>query len=94
MTPTLTQLNRAATGASQEPDGRLLDAFTTSQNEAAFAALVERHGPMVLAVCRRSLRHHQDTEDAFQATFLVLARRAGSVWPRVAVGSWLFGVAH
>src|SRR5438552_2997654 len=75
-------------------DGRLLDQFIEHHSESAFAALVQRHGPMVWGVCRRIVAHHQDAEDAFQATFLVLARKATSIWPRQMVASWLFGVAH
>jgi RNA polymerase sigma factor (sigma-70 family) len=74
-------------------DGQLLDCFLAQREEAAFEALVHRHGPMVLGVCRRVLRHTQDAEDAFQATFLVLARKAASVSPRERVGPWLHGVA-
>jgi RNA polymerase sigma factor (sigma-70 family) len=75
-------------------DGQLLGQFVAHRDEGAFAALLRRHGPMVLAVCRRLLRHTQDAEDAFQATFLVLARKAPSVRDREAVGSWLYGVAR
>src|SRR5439155_25776637 len=75
-------------------DGHLLGQFIEHQDESAFAAIVQRHNPMVWGVCRRILGHHQDAEDAFQATFLVLARKASSIWPRAMVANWLFGVAH
>lgn len=74
-------------------DAALLERFLADRDEAAFAALVRRHGPKVMAVCRRFTRHHQDAEDAFQAVFVVLARRASSVRPPGQVGSWLYGVA-
>ncbi|MHB1557028.1 MAG: sigma-70 family RNA polymerase sigma factor [Isosphaeraceae bacterium] len=77
-------------------DRQLLDRFLRRQDpgsEAAFEVLVRRHGPMVLRVCRNVLRDWSDAEDAFQATFLVLARRGGSIRKRDSVESWLFGVA-
>jgi RNA polymerase sigma factor (sigma-70 family) len=75
-------------------DGELLERFCARRDEAAFAALVRRHGPAVLGVCRRLLHHPQDAEDAFQATFLVLVHSAGSIRKRQSVGSWLCGVAR
>jgi RNA polymerase sigma factor (sigma-70 family) len=75
-------------------DAQLLDQFIEHQDEYAFAALVQRHSPMVWGVCRRIVAHHQDAEDAFQATFLVLARKAMSIRPREMVANWLFGVAQ
>jgi RNA polymerase sigma factor (sigma-70 family) len=90
----LSRLTRAAVEIAPNSDGSLLDAFLGERSEPAFASLVERHGPMVLAVCTRVLRNHHDAEDAFQATFLVLARRAADVKPRDAIATWLYGVAH
>jgi RNA polymerase sigma factor (sigma-70 family) len=81
-------------GAGHDPDALLLEQFAASRDEYAFAALLKRHGPMVLAVCRRVLRDPHDAEDAFQATFLVLARKAGSVRQYASVASWLYGVAY
>jgi RNA polymerase sigma factor (sigma-70 family) len=78
-------------------DGELLDRFASSRDGAvgaSFAALVERHGPMVLRVCHQTLGNAHDAQDAFQATFLVLVRRAGSIRNRDSLASWLYGVAH
>src|SRR5437588_11173336 len=75
-------------------DGELLEGYIARRDEAAFEELVRRHGPMVLGVCRRILRNQADAEDAFQATFLVLVRKAGSIRPRSLVSNWLYGVAH
>jgi RNA polymerase sigma factor (sigma-70 family) len=96
MTAFLQQLRGTALlpdGASMT-DGELLEGFVTRRDQAAFATLVQRHGPMVWGVCRRVVPRHQDAEDAFQATFLVLVRKAASVVPREMVANWLYGVAH
>ena len=76
------------------PDAELLDRFATRRDADAFTALLSRHGPMVLGVCRRLLPDAHDAEDAFQATFLVLARRAHSLGKPELLGNWLYGVAH
>jgi RNA polymerase sigma factor (sigma-70 family) len=89
-------LHRAALlqGGVTLTDGELLECYIARRDEAAFGALVRRHGPMVLGVCRRVLGNVHDAEDAFQATFLVLVRKAASIVPRAMVGNWLYGVAH
>ncbi len=84
----------AAEQASQLPDRQLLERFRTGHEEKAFAALVQRYGPLVWGVCRRVLHNWHDAEDAFQATFLVLARKAGSIRKQESVGSWLYQVAY
>jgi RNA polymerase sigma factor (sigma-70 family) len=84
----------AAGELADASDGRLLESFLARHEGAAFAALLHRHGPMVLGVARRVLHHEQDAEDVLQATFLILARKAGSIRKRGSVGSWLHGVAH
>src|SRR5205807_7173818 len=80
-------------GGDSFTDGDLLEAFLTTRDEAAFETLLRRHGPMVLGVCRRTLHNSHDAEDAFQATFLVLVRKASTIRPRELVGNWLYGVA-
>src|SRR5436309_1355461 len=74
-------------------DSELLGRYVDRRDDAALAALVRRHGPMVWGVCRRLLGHH-DAQDAFQATFIVLASKAASVTPREMVANWLYGVAR
>ncbi|MBN9519403.1 sigma-70 family RNA polymerase sigma factor [bacterium] len=74
-------------------DGELLDRYRHARDDDAFGALVRRHGPMVFGVCRRVLRDPHAAADAFQVTFLVLAKRAGAVRPPGVLGAWLYGVA-
>jgi RNA polymerase sigma factor (sigma-70 family) len=74
-------------------DAQLLERFVAAKDEAAFQTLLEKHGPMVWGVCHRVLRHAQDAEDAFQATFLVLLRQADTIRKQGSVSSWLYGVA-
>src|SRR5262245_27150819 len=80
--------------AGELTDGQLLACFVSRREAAALEPLVRRHGPMVWGVCRRILHDPHDAEDAFQATYLVLVRRAASVVPGEMVGNWLYGVAH
>ncbi len=89
-------LRRAARVGAPEglSDAQLLERFVAARDEAAFEALVWRHGAMVLGVCLRVLRQADDAEDAFQATFLALVRKAGSIGKRQSVGSWLYKVAY
>ena len=89
-------LKRAALLGEQkvQSDGRLLESFLSGRDEAAFEILVKRHGPMVLGVCRRVIGNLHDAQDAFQAVFLVLAKKAAGIMPRELVGNWLYGVAY
>jgi RNA polymerase sigma factor (sigma-70 family) len=91
--PTLRRVVLAGAGADRT-DGQLLGAFVSNRDADAFAGLVRRHGPMVLGVCRRVTGDQAIADDAFQAVFIVLARRAGAVKPREQVGNWLYGVAY
>src|SRR5881275_478256 len=75
-------------------DAHLLAQFVKERDEEAFAALMGRHGPMVLGVGRRVLRGRQDADDVFQATFLVLVRKAASLRRPESLGNWLYGVAY
>jgi RNA polymerase sigma factor (sigma-70 family) len=80
--------------AEQLTDSQLLERFAKRKDEAAFAVLVKRHGPMVLAVCRRLLQNNHDADDAFQATFLVLVRKAALIAQPELLANWLYGVAY
>src|SRR5260370_39202143 len=75
-------------------DEQLVTGFVAQRDDATFEAIVRRHGPMVLAVCRRVLRNHHDAEDAFQVTFLVLVRKAAAIASRELLANWLYGVAY
>src|SRR5207249_3389192 len=74
-------------------DAQLLEQYACQRNEVAFEALLHRHGPLVFGICRRMLFDRQDAEDAFQATFFVLARKAGNITGRSLLSNWLYGVA-
>lgn len=90
---TVALLSQAVRG-DPRPDAELLSRFLASRDQPAFTALVHRHGPLVLGVCRRALGDTPDADDAFQATFLVLVSKAAGLKKRDALGPWLFGVAH
>lgn len=92
----LRQLGRAATADALAPfsDRQLIEQFLAGRDEAVFRAILGRHGPMVYRVCRRVLGDEHEAEDAFQAAFLVLARRAASIRTHTSLASWLHGVAH
>src|SRR6516225_137124 len=91
--PVLGYIRRLAAAKPTVPDALLLKRFAASRDEAAFTTLVGRHGPLVLGTCVRVLRDRHAAEDAFQATFLVLARKAGRIKRPGALGPWLYGVA-
>src|SRR5262245_52107123 len=84
----------AAGDGPELPDDQLLDRFAARRDEAAFAVLLRRHGPMVLSVCRSVLHDLHDAEDAFQAAFVLLAQKAGSIHSRETVSGWLYRVAY
>ena len=90
----LAALSRRIASVEALTDAELAGRYAEHRDAAAFEVLVWRHGPMVWATCRHVLRHQQDVEDAFQATFLALARAAGTLGSRQAVGGWLHRVAR
>src|SRR5262245_16636114 len=94
--PVLRHLRRVAAfpPAPEPADAQLLERYVAGLDREAFAALVRRYGRLVRSVCRHVLRHEQDVDDAFQATFLVFASRAASIRKAGAVASWLYGVAY
>src|SRR5437870_4939984 len=94
LTRLLHSLRRLSSPPGADSDAALLGRFFRDRDESAFTALMARHGPMVLGVCRRVLRDVHATDDAFQATFLVLARKAGSVARPESLAGWLYGVAY
>jgi RNA polymerase sigma factor (sigma-70 family) len=94
LAPVLRYLRRFRGAAAEDSDQALLTRFAEGRDEEAFAALVRRHGPMVLGACRRVLHDSHDADDAFQAVFLLLVRKAGSLRRPEQLGPWLHGVAH
>src|SRR5438045_4525997 len=91
----LTRLQEAVrpVGAAPASDAHLLERWAVQRDEAAFELILRRHGPMVFDVCRRLLGRRQDAEDAFQATFLILVAKAGSIGKRGSLASWLYKIA-
>src|SRR5262249_37265012 len=87
-------IGTASSLAADFSDQQLLDCFVASRDEAAFARLVERHGGTIWRLCRRILQQEHDAEDAYQAVFIVLARKAALIRKGEAVGSWLYSVAY
>src|SRR5262245_51931630 len=96
MHPTLQDqpANERQLAVEEAADGELLRAFIATRDEPAFEALVRRHGPMVFGVCRRLLGNEHDAADAFQATFIVLARKSASIRNAATLGAWLYNVAY
>src|SRR5438128_9741170 len=92
--PVLRFVRRLSAPGSAASDEQLLARFVTERDEGAFAGLVHRHGPMVFGVCARVLGATPDAEDALQAVFLVLARKARCIREPASLGNWLYGVAH
>src|SRR5438552_13506548 len=80
--------------AAATSDRQLLERYSREHNEEAFAGLVRRHGALVMGICRRILGNRADADDVFQATFLVLARKASSLSWHDSIGNWLYGVAY
>src|SRR5262245_64653031 len=85
---------RAAEALQDQSDRQLVERVLAGRDDAVFEAIVRRHGPMVYRVCWRVLRQEQDTEDAFQATFLLLAHKVRTLRKHASLASWLHGVAH
>src|ERR1017187_8733898 len=83
-----------ASDSGDQPDADLLARFVQTGEEAAFTAILQRHGTLVIGVCTRVLGNTEDADDAFQATFLVLVRKANSIRKGASVASWLYGVAY